>query len=97
MKQCVRLVSVLLAGLLLLGTTPDQNSPLQGFRADSSRSERDWEQKFKAIPTQQNLKDYMQRLAAHPHHVGSRYDKDNAEWLVAKFTIKILRKQWQIY
>jgi len=27
----------------------------------------------------------MQRLSARPHHVGSPYDKDNAEWLAAKF------------
>jgi len=27
----------------------------------------------------------MQRLSARPHHVGSPYDKENAEWLAAKF------------
>ena len=27
----------------------------------------------------------MQRLSARPHNVGSPYDKDNAEWLLAKF------------
>src|SRR5690349_24320072 len=27
----------------------------------------------------------MQRLSAHPHHVGSPYDKDNAEWILTKF------------
>ena len=27
----------------------------------------------------------MERLAAHPHHVGSPYDKDNADWIAAKF------------
>jgi N-acetylated-alpha-linked acidic dipeptidase len=26
----------------------------------------------------------MQRLSARPHHVGSPYDKDNAEWIAAK-------------
>src|SRR5256885_529539 len=31
------------------------------------------------------MREYMQRLTAHPHHVGSPYDKDNAEWLLAKF------------
>ena len=30
----------------------------------------------------------MQRLSARPHHVGSAYDKDNAEWILAKF------KEW---
>src|SRR5580700_10531597 len=43
-----------------------------------------WEEKFRGIPDPQNLRDYMQRLSARPHHVGSPYDKDNAEWLVSK-------------
>jgi N-acetylated-alpha-linked acidic dipeptidase len=30
----------------------------------------------------------MERLTARPHHLGSPYDKDNAEWILAKF------KQW---
>jgi N-acetylated-alpha-linked acidic dipeptidase len=44
----------------------------------------DWEERFRAIPSPQNERDYMQRLSARPHHVGSPYDKDNAEWMVAK-------------
>jgi N-acetylated-alpha-linked acidic dipeptidase len=43
-----------------------------------------WEEKFRAIPSPQNQRDYMQRLSARPHHVGSPYDKDNAEWIAAK-------------
>ena len=39
-------------------------------------------------PNPQNQRDYMQRLTARPHHVGSPYDKDNAEWMLAKF------KEW---
>ena len=27
----------------------------------------------------------MRRLSARPHHVGSAYDKDNAEWILAQF------------
>ena len=30
----------------------------------------------------------MRRLSARPHHVGSAYDKDNAEWILARF------KEW---
>jgi N-acetylated-alpha-linked acidic dipeptidase len=59
--------------------------PLLGYSAETSRTERQWEEKLRAIPSSENLRAYMQRLAAHPHHVGSPYDKDNAEWLAAKF------------
>jgi len=61
---------------------------LRGYSADAERSERDWEQKFRAIPDPANLRSYMQRLAARPHHVGSPYDKDNAEWILSRF------KEW---
>src|SRR6202166_4921264 len=44
-----------------------------------------WEQKFRAIPDPQNLRAYMQHLSARPHHVGSPYDKANAEWLLGRF------------
>src|SRR5215472_8738268 len=43
-----------------------------------------WEQKFRNIPEPGNMRDAMQRMSARPHHVGSPYDKDNAEWLLAK-------------
>jgi len=39
---------------------------LAGFSADSSRAERQWEEKFKAIPSPQLMRDYMQRLTARP-------------------------------
>ena len=88
MRAGVRLSLLVLSCLLLLATTPDTEQPLSGYSAASSRTERDWEGKFRAIPEPQNQRDYMQRLAARPHHVGSPYDKDNAEWMLAKF------KEW---
>jgi len=47
-----------------------------------------WEEKFRAIPDPANLRAYMKRLTARPHHLGSPYDKENAEWILAKF------KEW---
>jgi N-acetylated-alpha-linked acidic dipeptidase len=60
-------------------------SPLFGFTAASSVAERAWENKFRAIPDPKILSDTMQRLSAHPHHVGSAYDKQNAEWILSQF------------
>src|SRR6266852_881668 len=88
MRAGARLSLLVLSCLLLLATTPDNEQPLSGYSDTSSRSERNWEVKFRAIPEPQNQRDYMQRLSARPHHVGSPYDKDNAEWMLAKF------KEW---
>ena len=62
----------------------DPVGTLRGYSNDSAKTERDWETKFRAIPDPANLRAYMERLSARPHHVGSPYDKDNAEWLLAK-------------
>jgi N-acetylated-alpha-linked acidic dipeptidase len=60
-------------------------APLYGYSAESSRAERQWEEKMRAIPDPKNLRAYMERLSARPHNVGSPYDKDNAEWILGKF------------
>lgn len=45
----------------------------------------DWEMRFRAIPKAENLRHSMEHLSARPHHLGSPYDKQNAEWIFAKF------------
>jgi len=82
------LVSLLVVGASLApigGHVVADEQPLYGYSAESSRAERQWEEKLRAIPTPENLRSYMQRLSARPHHVGSPYDKDNAEWILGKF------------
>ncbi|HTY09908.1 MAG TPA: transferrin receptor-like dimerization domain-containing protein [Bacteroidota bacterium] len=51
-----------------------------------SQTEREWEEKFCALPKPENMREYMRKLSARPHHVGSPYDKENAEWILSKFT-----------
>ena len=80
-----RIVSGLAAAALLVAATPATQPTLLGFSDASSKTEREWEEKFKAIPQPANMRAAMQRLTAHPHHVGSPYDKDNAEWILAQF------------
>jgi N-acetylated-alpha-linked acidic dipeptidase len=63
---------------------PQEPAPLDGFTAETSRAEREWEAKFRAIPDPALMRAYMERLTARPHHVGSAYDRDNAEWLLGK-------------
>ena len=58
--------------------------PLRGYTVEHSMAEVAWEQKFRALPDPAHIRDNMRRLSARPHHVGSPYDKDNAEWLLAQ-------------
>jgi N-acetylated-alpha-linked acidic dipeptidase len=73
------------AAVLLLGLAPAATGDLRGFTAEAAKAEREWEAKFRAIPSPDSLRAYLRRLSARPHHVGSPYDKDNAEWILAKF------------
>jgi N-acetylated-alpha-linked acidic dipeptidase len=56
--------------------------------APSAQSPKPWDETFRSLPQPDNIKASMQRLSARPHHVGSPYDKDNAEWIQARF------KEW---
>jgi N-acetylated-alpha-linked acidic dipeptidase len=79
--------------LILLFSFPSpalaaDDATLTGYSPHSSQTQRDWENKFRAIPNPDNLREYMRRLSARPHHVGSAYDQENAEWILARF------KEW---
>jgi N-acetylated-alpha-linked acidic dipeptidase len=88
MNRTAKTASILFVGISLapVGShVAADEQALFGYSAESSRAERQWEEKLRAIPSPENLRAYMQRLSAHPHHVGSQADKDNAEWIAAKF------------
>jgi N-acetylated-alpha-linked acidic dipeptidase len=87
MQRFAAFVLILLFTLPSPASTADE-ATLTGFSPHSSQIQRDWENKFRAIPDPDNLREYMRRLSARPHHVGSVYDKDNAEWILAHF------KEW---
>jgi N-acetylated-alpha-linked acidic dipeptidase len=78
----------LLSTLALSAAPAEEPVSLQGFSSNAAQAERDWEGKFRSIPSPDNLRDYMKRLSARPHHVGSPYDKENAEWILSRF------KEW---
>src|SRR6267154_757903 len=88
MNRTVAIASILFAGITLapLGShVAADEPPLFGYSVESSRVERQWEEKLRAIPRSDNLRAYMQKLSAYPHHVGSKADKDNADWIASKF------------
>jgi len=79
---------VLLALPALEGrSAPDPSSPgtLFGYSEPASEQQRGWERRFREGIDPANLREYLRRLSAHPHHVGSPYDKDNAEWILARY------------
>lgn len=60
-------------------------SPLSALAQSPVEAKHPAEEKFRAIPDPARIGENMKRLSARPHHVGSPYDKDNAEWMAAQF------------
>ena len=50
------------------------NSVIMGFTAEGSRAEKAAEAKFDSFLKADNLREWMRRLSARPHHLGSAYD-----------------------
>jgi N-acetylated-alpha-linked acidic dipeptidase len=61
------------------------NRPLLGFSREGATRQREMEARFDSLLKRENLRDWMKRLAARPHHVGSAYGKENAEFIASQF------------
>ena len=70
-------------------SAPDTlDSSLLGYTPKTTSDERTLEKKFQDAIVADNIRENMRRLSARPHNVGSPYDRDNAEWILARF------KEW---
>ena len=64
MRSGARLFWLVLSCFLLLAASPETEQPLNGYSAATSRTQRDWETKFRALPEPQNQRDYEQSSAS---------------------------------
>src|SRR4051812_35080510 len=85
MKSVLRIVSILIISSSIFAQNLSIERPLLGFTAESSARQRELESKFDSVLSAENLRTWMKRLSARPHHVGSPYDKENAEFMAAQF------------
>src|SRR6478672_2096912 len=83
--QPFRIPLLCLLALSLSIRAADAPATLDGYTAESARTEREWETKFRGLPSPANQREYMRRLTAHPHHVGSPYGKEIAEFMAGLF------------
>jgi len=83
MRKLLSSLLICATGLALTPAPADVS--LRGFFPQSVQAERDLESKFKTMPDPARMREAMRRLSARPHHVGSPYDKDNAEWILGQF------------
>jgi len=56
-----------------------------GFNPGEAKEELQLESTFESKLSAANLDNWMQRMAAKPHWVGTEYGRENAEWMAAQF------------
>ncbi|MDQ3744736.1 MAG: M28 family peptidase [Acidobacteriota bacterium] len=76
---------LLLCTLIPAQAAPPEDKPLAGFDRESAERERALEARFDSLLRKDDLREWMKRLAARPHHVGSAYDRENAEFLLGLY------------
>jgi N-acetylated-alpha-linked acidic dipeptidase len=76
------LVLVLFAPFVLAQSI---DKPMLGFSAANAAKEQSLEAQFDSKLNREELRDWMKRLSARPHHLGSGYDKQNAEFIASLF------------
>jgi N-acetylated-alpha-linked acidic dipeptidase len=67
------------------GTPATAAKPLLGFSPAGAADQLAWEERFDAALSADDLRTWMHRLAARPHHVGSPWGKANAEYMADLF------------
>ena len=85
MRSFLRLQLVILLATSVFAETTSPERTLMGFTAESSERERALESRFDATLNPDDLRTWMKRLSARPHHVGSPYDHDNAEFILGLY------------
>ncbi len=86
MRQAfLRFSTVFLLTFSVFAQTMPPEKNLLGFSAENSAKQKQLEAKFDSYLKAENLRTWMKKLSARPHHVGSPYDKENAEFIAAQF------------
>jgi N-acetylated-alpha-linked acidic dipeptidase len=74
-----------LAALLLLTAAIASADTMLGFSEDGARKQAALETEFDSHLDKGDIREWIRRLSARPHHVGSAYGKDNAEFMLGLF------------
>src|SRR5947209_4140922 len=83
MRRTFIALAIFLAATLFAQTPSEP--PMLGFSSASAAKERAIEAQFDSSLNKGDLREWLKRLSARPHHVGSPYDKDNAEFIASLF------------
>jgi N-acetylated-alpha-linked acidic dipeptidase len=81
MKKTLTFVAAMAIGCAVMS----QTKTITGFSKDGVETELKLEEKFDSYLKADNLDQWLKKLTARPHHVGSAYGKTNAEFMRDQF------------
>lgn len=79
---------VLIAGsafLLVAAAEQPRSREMLGFSPEHARQQQELESRFDSFLKAEHLRERMKRLSARPHHLGSAYGKENAQFIASQF------------
>ena len=87
MRGRVAWVAGVIVGLIVGVVPGSAEGPvsLTGFDSAGAAMQQQLEKQFMDAVRREDLKGWLERLAAKPHHVGSPYDKENADFIAELF------------
>ena len=78
-------LSLLIASSVLAQSTVVGKKSILGFTDQSATVQSGLESKFDTLLSTANMMTWLKRLSARPHHLGSAYNKENADFIAAQF------------
>lgn len=83
LASCLVIAFLITAANLRPALSQNSSSPamLDGFTADGSAAERNWEDKFRAVPSPNSAREHLRRLTAEPHVAGTKEDYATAVYV----------------
>jgi N-acetylated-alpha-linked acidic dipeptidase len=84
MTRCALVLSLLWTAAAS-ASAEESESNLKGFLSDEISSAREWEERFRAIPKPENLREYMRVITEEPHIAGLPGSKKVADYILGKF------------
>lgn len=86
LRSIARIVLVLVVSSSIFSQQiPKSDESVMGFAAENVQAQRELEARFDSNLKSENLRDWMKRLSARPHHLGSPYNKENADFIASLF------------
>lgn len=86
MHATIRICMVCFLFVALAGQSlPQERRGVIGFSDNSFANETSLEARFDSTLSAANLREWVKRMSARPHHLGSKYNRENAEFIEDKF------------